>query len=397
MGRPTTPGIFWGADGWEVDKVVDGYRFRHRGEPSYGTAESWLDAEVAARRTRPAGSVKTFDQAAAHYVTKHAEKISLELDIWLLGLVVPFIGGRPLDQVDDEALEPFVAAMRARRRHGKPLKAKTINLALDRVRRILNLAARAWRENGKPWLPGLPPIITMLDEDDGRPAMQLTWKQQREHLPKLASHLGRMALFDLNTGLRDEPLCNLRWEWELKLEQLGFSVFVVPRRYVKGRKQDRVLVCNSVAQSIIESVRGMHPEFVFVYRHNFDRGKRPNPEAEYEARPIETVNNTAWQKWRERCGLLGFRPHDMRHTVGMRLREAGVSEATRADILWHSREGMTAHYSVAQVLEIRGALELITDERQENNVSLASLIAQQRARVPSPVPAEVPALKKAVA
>ena len=59
------------------------------------------------------------------------------------------------------------------------------------------------------------------------------------------------------------------------------------------------------------------------------------------------------QKWRERCGLGGFRPHDMRHTVGMRLREAGVSEATRADILWHTREGMTAHYSMAQVLEIR--------------------------------------------
>jgi hypothetical protein len=31
----------------------------------------------------------------------------------------------------------------------------------------------------------------------------------------------------------------------------------------------------------------------------------------------------------------------------LRLREAGVSDATRADILWHTREGMTAHYSVA--------------------------------------------------
>ena len=72
----------------------------------------------------------------------------------------------------------------------------------------------------------------------------------------------------------------------------------------------------------------------------------------------------------------------------MRLREAGVSEATRADILWHTREGITAHYSVAQVLEIRAALELITSERHANNVSLASLIVQQRgARIPSEVPA----------
>lgn len=402
MGRPTTPGIFRGTKGWEVDKVVDGHRFRHSGEQSYAAAESWFDGELAKLRAPPApvGSGKTFDQAAAYYVEKHEDKVSLELDIYLLGLVVPFIGNLTLDAVHDEALVPFVKAMRTSngRRYKRPLKAKTINLALDRVRRILTLAARSWREKGKPWLEGLPPLITMLDEDDGRPAMQLTWKQQREHLQKLASHIGRMALFDLNTGLRDEPLCNLQWEWEVQLEQLGFSVFVVPRRYVKGRKQDRVVVCNSVAQSIIESVRGMHEKYVFVYRHNFDRGKRPNPKAKYAARPIGTLNNTAWQKWRDRCGLGGFRPHDMRHTVGMRLREAGVSEATRADILWHTREGMTAHYSVAQVLEIRAALELITDEREANNVSLASLIAQQRSlRVPSSVPAEVPASRKAVA
>ncbi|HZE60526.1 MAG TPA: hypothetical protein VE085_08220 [Burkholderiales bacterium] len=71
----------------------------------------------------------------------------------------------------------------------------------------------------------------------------------------------------------------------------------------------------------------------------------------------------------------------MRHTVGMRLREAGVPEATRADILWHSRQGMTAHYSVAQVLELRAAVELITDEKYANNVSLATII--QKSRVPS--------------
>lgn len=386
MGRKTIPGIYAGKDDrWHVDKVVRGDRLPQRSFEGYEAAQSWVLEQLGALKARPAGSVPTFDQAAAHYVVKHADKVSLELDIYLLGMVVPFIGARPLDQVDDEALGPFVKAQQARRRHGKPLKAKTINLALDRVRRILNLAAKAWREKGKPWLPGVPPIITMLPQDDERLPVQLSWKQQREHLHDLPAHLARMALYDLNSGLRDEPLCNLRWEWEVPLPDLGFSVFVVPRRYVKGRKQDRVLVCNSVGQSIIESVRGMHPEFVFVYSQAV---KKPR------YRPIETMNNTAWQKWRARCGLGDFRPHDMRHTVGMRLREAGVTEATRSDILWHSREGMTAHYSVAQVVEIRAALELITDERYANNVSLASIIAQQKA---ARVPAEVPTQKKAVA
>jgi hypothetical protein len=66
--------------------------------------------------------------------------------------------------------------------------------------------------------------------------------------------------------------------------------------------------------------------------------------------------------------------------------KASVPESTRADILWHSHAGMTAHYSVAQVVEIRKALEKITDEKHANNVSLASIIRE--AKVPTKVPTE---------
>jgi integrase len=382
MGRPTVSGIYRGKDGrWHIDKVYRGHRLPQRSFESHGEAEGWVLEQIAALKARRPGSVPTFDRAAAYYVSKHEDKVSLELDVYLLGLVVPFIGDKPLDQIDNETLQPFVKAMQAKRRHGKPLKAKTINLALDRVRRILNLAARAWRENGKAWLPGLPPLISMLPQDDEREPLQLTWAGQRKLMPLLPAHLARMALFDLNTGLRDEPLCSLRWDWEVRLVELGFSVFVVPKRYVKGRKRERVVVCNSVAQSIVESVRGQHPDFVFVYSQIRKKGKKP------KHRPIETMNNTAWQKARMRAAWPDLRVHDLRHTVGMRLREAGVKEETIADILWHSRPQMTAHYSVAQAVEIREALELITDEKHANNVSLASII--RATRVPAKVPAEV--------
>lgn len=387
MGRPTTPGIFRGADGWEVDKVVRGDRLRHSGAASYAEAQGWLDAELTRRRERPAGAVPTFEEAATQYVEKHQDKISLELDVYLLELVLPFIGQIQLDKVDDEALEPFRKAMRkprvdARGKARRPLKAKSINLALDRVRRILTLSARSWRKNGKPWLPGLPPIISMLPESDAREPMQISWPGQRKLLPALAEHLSEMALFKLQTGARDEPLCNLRWRWEVRIPGHDFSVFVVPKRYVKGRKADRVIVCNSVAQSVIERQRWKHPEFVFVYARKVKVGKKP------KYRPVASMDNTGWQRGRERAGMSKLRPHDLRHTVGMRLREAGVAESTVSDILWHKRAGMTAHYSVAQVVEIREALEKITSERHANNVSLASIIAQQRLRVPAEVPVE---------
>lgn len=370
MGRKAVPGSYEGKDGrWNVDKIYRGVRLRCDGFESAGAAEDWILEQLAEIRKRPRGVV-TFNAAAAHYVEKNGEKISLELEIHLLKLVMPFIGHLPIEQIDDEALEPFVKAMKAGKPPAtKPLKAKSINLALGAVRLILNLCARSWRTKGKPWLQGLPPLITMVKSTDKREPMQLTWPKQRELLPELPTHLANMALFKLNSGVRESPVCRLRWDWEVKLPDLGFSVFVVPRRWVKGRKRDRVLVCNSVSQRIIEAVRGLHPEFVFVYSRIKKAGKDPI------YKPVGKMNNNAWQKARARIGLSKLAVHHLRHTVGMRLREAGVREETISDILWHERSGMTPHYSVAQVLEIREALELIIDERNVSNVSLASIIA----------------------
>jgi integrase len=194
-----------------------------------------------------------------------------------------------------------------------------------------------------------------------------------------------MALFDLNTGVRDDVVCSLKWEWEIKVPELGISVFEVPRVHVKGRKRSRLVVCNRVAQSIIESVRGEHPEFVFVFRGH---GRK-------EPGPIQTMNNTAWQRAREEAGLRDLHVHDLRHTVGMRLREAGVPDSTRADILWHSTASMTHHYSMAQIVEIHDALERIKEDSGRWNKSLATLKLEQReATSAGPVPQKSPSKEK---
>ena len=60
----------------------------------------------------------------------------------------------------------------------------------------------------------------------------------------------------------------MRWDWELKItlrQNLPVSVFVVPRVNGKGRKYKRIVVCNSVAQSIVDCQRGLHEERVFTY------------------------------------------------------------------------------------------------------------------------------------
>jgi len=102
----------------------------------------------------------------------------------------------------------------------------------------------------------------------------------------------------------------------------------------------------------------------------FPGGKHPDIVFPYQGHRIYSMSNVTWRGVREKAGLPDLHIHDMRHTVGMRLREAGVREETIADILWHARRGMTAHYSVAQVEELVEALNRITDERSRINRSL---------------------------
>lgn len=105
---------------------------------------------------------------------------------------------------------------------------------------------------------------------------------------KMIGFMG-ILLFKLNTCVSDHVGCDLNLEWEVYLEVLKCSVFVVLPRFVKGRKCWRPLVCNHVTQSIIEEQRGELAEFVFPYQRS----------AFHDAYPVETVNNSGLQNARE--------------------------------------------------------------------------------------------------
>ena len=85
--------------------------------------------------------------------------------------------------------------------------------------------------------------------------------------------------------------------------------------------------------------------------------------------------------------------HDLRHTLGMRLREAGVSEGAIADILWHSTKTMTQHYSMGQIVELHAALEKARDDAGRWNKSLATIRREQE-EARGATPRKVPAQKK---
>lgn len=335
-----------------IDKQYRGQRiFQRLGAVSQDEAEAWLrsrQATIDAEREQQLrrGAQRLFADGAAKYLIecKQREVRTLELIAYHVKLVLPYIGSMTMGDVCNESLETFKED-----RLEEGAKNATINRTLEVVRTVLNRAARVWRDDGRPWLASAP-LIEMLDEaEQRRPPCPISWAEQARLMPALPEHLQRLVLFALNTGARDDNVCGLRWEWEVPVPELQRSVFVIPAAEFKG-KRDHVLILNDVAWNVVEASRGQHPQYVFVYRR--ERVKHHDLEPVMPFQRIATINNTGWQRARDAVGLHRVRVHDLRHTFGQRLRDAGVSEEDRALLLGHAIDGMPQHYASATVARL---------------------------------------------
>jgi hypothetical protein len=226
MAATRTPGITVGADGrFFIDKRYPRHSHRHARRtrhPRAGrTAEQRLQREMAhidmdlARRVhrRP-----TFADCAQRYLAQSQDMRSLEAIRIHVQLLVRHIGHVEPHQVHDATLAPLISE-----RIADGVTAITINRTLEVARTILHRAARSYRdEDGRPWLEALPPLITILPESPRSP-FPMTWVEQDRLFPSLPGHLARMALFGVNTGLRDANLCGLQWSWEVPVPEIGRS------------------------------------------------------------------------------------------------------------------------------------------------------------------------------
>ena len=342
-----------------VNKEYKGQRiFQRLGTVSQNDAEAWLSAkqaEIDAERVnslRRGGQRLWADAARKYLIECEIRKVrTLDLIGYHVTLLLPYIGGQPLLQVCNDSLEDFKAD-----RQEDGVKNSTINRTMEVVRTTLIRAARVWREEGLPWLSA-PPLIEMLDEKaQKREPYPISWAEQARLLPRLAAHHQGMVEFAVNTGARDENVCGLRWEWEVRVPELGRSVFVIPPEFYKTNRK-HVLILNDRSWAIIESKRGEHEKYVFTWAG-------PN----HERDRVGTINTAAYQKARADVGLTQVRVHDLRHTFGQRLRDAGVSEEDRALLLGHAIDGMPQHYATATVARLVDAANSVAGTRDRTTL-----------------------------
>jgi len=364
MARKRRPGLRKRGEYWHIEKVIKGHRiYESTGETNYQRAEAYYDSRINDIRQAIVYGIRpqvTFEEAVEKFLREDCPTKSLERAGYAFDNVLPHIGEHRIDRVHDGSLAAFREA-----RQEAGVSAGTINKELGFVRRVLILAARKWRhQNGMQYLSEAP-LIEMI-KGPARKPYPLEWQEQAQFFAELPVHLERIALFDVNTGLRAAELCGLRWSWEIQVPELDTSVFMLPEETTKNG-EERIVVLNRIARSVIESQRGKHQEYVFTYN-----GER-----------IVRINNHAWRKARNRVGLPMVRVHDLRHTFGHRLRAAGVSFEDRQDLLGHRSGRITTHYSAPDLSRLLHAVDSISEQKRATVLRLAGGGLKNPGKIPA--------------
>jgi integrase len=368
MGRRRSPGLVKRGGIWHIDKQIKGYGrlCESTGTCKLAEAEAVLALRIETARQAVVFGIRptrTFREAATRYLNEYRYKRSIDRDAYDLKIVDPFIGDLSLNQVHDGPLQAFILHRLRKDR----VTEGSVNRSLAVVRRVLNLSARKWRdEQGKTWLDAVP-LIEMLPNINARRPYPLSWQEQRLLFSELAPHLVRMALFKVNTGTREQEVVRLQWDWEIQIPELNASVFVVPRELVKN-KDDRLIVLNRVAKSVLDEVRHNHRVRVFTYA----------------GQPVKRIGNAGWQRARKRAakryesefgiacpdGFRRFRVHDLKHTYGRRLRAAGVSLEDRQDLLGHKSGKITTEYSAPELANLIEASNRVCGKKSRKTPAL---------------------------
>ena len=355
MGRKTTgiklvkrkDSLYW---------YVEGTLFSQRVRESTGTTskeEATLilnDIIHKLRRRHVYGeedAVVDFNTVAAKYLNE-STKVSIKEDARYIEQMAPYIGALPMNKIYrgyDERNRPTRLEQFILDRAKDKVTARTINYALTVLNIIGNKAVKRWRgTGGKPLLPFWAGVH-LIDQEEAkslglkpkRVVGPISWEEQTILFNELPDLNHDMCLFKVNTGCREQEVCQLQWQWLVQRDD-GIWFFELPADLVKNRIR-RVVVLNDIAKSVIQKRHSEHLKYVFAYKNH----------------PVKSMGGTAFQKARKRAAskLPSIRSvgiHNLKHTYGARLRAAGVPEEDRNFLTGHKgRMSMTTYYSAPEL------------------------------------------------
>jgi integrase len=310
---------------------------RERLEKSYSEVLQEEAREQQRKTIREAADEFLEDYRAKHRSVTYAE--------YALGHVKSVLGGHLVVEVTPSVVKRYQTA-RLREKAGP----KTIN---DEVQLLLRLCGeqgaliRAVLRRDKALKLALPP-------SPGRPYSADEKARMLEEAKKLRTPQMRAALaLDLNTGLRDKELREIRWEQIDLVHKKALTVGQSKTEAGTGRviplNETAIAALKAHVAWYVRRFKECRPEW-YVFAFGTPLPKDPT-------RPI-TSFKTAWTKVRKEAGVKG-RWHDNRHTLVTELAESGAGDEVIMSIAGHVSRAMLSRYSHVRMEAKRRALDEI--------------------------------------
>lgn len=151
-------------------------------------------------------------------------------------------------------------------------------------------------------------------------------------------------LISIHSGLRDGELRNLTWA-DVRLR----NRFIVVRN--TKSKRDRVVPMSKTLYGVLEKLpRHIKSPYVIT---NTDTATK-----------YDHFNNTSWRKALTDAGIKNFRWHDLRHTFGSRLAQAGVPILAIKELMGHSQITVTMRYAHLAPSNLTAAVTVLDQDPQ---------------------------------
>ncbi len=298
--------------------------------------EAKIRVEIAEGKyfDRPIGDTKTIAQMMEKFMTEHAPTVSENMQEsykYRLKHILSFMGESTLTSVTRKQVSDY----KQTRKNGNASSA-TINRELAMLSKAFNLAVNEWEFVKENPISSVPK-----EKEDNRSNRWLTNEEEEILLKSCAEWFRDFVMFAINTGMRRGEIINLEWS---QVDMFRKEVYLADTK----NDEPRTVPLSVRAFGILvkkAKVRVLGQPVVFLT----ESGNKIDP------RNLKRCMDRILKK----TGIQHMRIHDLRHTFGTRLAQAGVDLYTISKLMGHKDIRMTQRYAHHSTESLRRGLEVL--------------------------------------
>lgn len=257
--------------------------------------------------------------------------------------IVEFFGKKTFAQISPFLIEKFKKERsESITRYKRQRSPASVNRELEVLSKILSLAMDNAIIDSNPARK-----VRKLRQDNIR-KRYLTVDEEHRLMDTLSgkrAHLKPIVILAIHTGMRRGELLSLRWQ------NIDFARSLI---YVTNTKtaHDREIPMNAKVRETLLELQQANGDYEFVFT---------NPKTGVNLVELKRGFKTACRE----TGIVDFRFHDLRHTTGTRLADAGTDAFAIAEVLGHRNLQTTKRYTHATELRKRRAVEALASYSED--------------------------------